>query len=316
MQHTNINLGAEDADSFARFSALVRPLFSVYPMQEGMPFGAKVSTTAWPDVLFTRTEADGTTYERVTNTIVQSGSDDIVVLVDLSAPFTCQVNERMEFIDTNDIVFLDLGQTVRIQAEKVDTISMVITRQRLAEISSTVSDIHGFVLRSGATRDLLLSHMRTCIEVGNRIPTVEASIISDVTIRMVAATWHNVKRRASSTTRHSGLASMREIKQYIEEHLSDPQLGPPMLLKEFHLSRATLYRMFKPIGGVAAFILERRLHKALQIMSTLEAEKPLIKQLAMSLGFQHASVFSRSFKKQFGASPQTLVTHTIDKSFN
>lgn len=271
-----------------------------------MPFHAKVSTTFLPDIYLTRTEAGGSKYVREPKTVAQSGTDAIVALVYLSGSFTCEIDGRTETIQANEIVFLDLDRPITIQAEKVDNISLVIARQRLEDVSSSVTNIHGYVLRSGAIHDLLLSHMRTCIEVGHRIPTTEAAAVSDVTVRMVAASWNNVTRRTTISARQAGLASLRDIKQFIEGHLGDKDLGPPLLLKVFNLSRATLYRMFEPIGGVAAYILERRMHKAFQIISTLEAEKPRIKQLAMSLGFEHASAFSRAFKKQFGVSPQDV----------
>jgi hypothetical protein len=46
--------------------------------------------------------------------------------------------------------------------------------------------------------------------------------------------------------------SMDRVKAYLDAHLSLPALGPEDICWDLGISRATLYRMFASLGGVAA----------------------------------------------------------------
>jgi len=307
--HFRIDLPADDANSFAGFTAVVSPMFDLTRLHADRAFEAHVSTACLPDIYVTRTIASATRYERNSRTIAKSGTDAVVVLVYLSGGYTFDIEGRAETVHANDVAFFDLRRPLSIQTDHVDNISLVISRQRLDEIIPSVGDFHGFVLRSGAARDLLLAHMQAVVDVGHRLPASDAAALSDVTVRMVAASWNSMSRHTLGAARDAGLATLADIKQHIEHHLHRPELGPAWLQDEFNLSRATLYRMFEPLGGVAAFILERRMQRALQMITAPGAGKPRIKQLALDVGFLHPSAFSRAFKKQFGVSAQDVRQH-------
>lgn len=306
VQHFKIDLPPEAPDSFEGFSALVSPMFDLIRVHSDQPFHASVATTCLPDLYLTRTVATASRFERHGKTITKSGTDAIVVLVYLSGGFTFETEGRTETVQAREIAFFDLRRPLSIQTEHVDNISLVVTRHRLEELTASVRDIHGYVLKTGATHDLLLAHLHACIDIGHRVPTVDAAAISDLTIRTVAMSWNSVARRHAAATPHIGLANLGDIKNHIETHLGNPALSPAWLLQTFSLSRATLYRLFEPIGGVAAFILERRMQRALQILTTPDTDKPRIQQLARDVGFEHPSAFSRAFKKHFGVSPQDV----------
>ncbi|MDP4095125.1 MAG: AraC family transcriptional regulator [Bacillota bacterium] len=92
-----------------------------------------------------------------------------------------------------------------------------------------------------------------------------------------------------------------EVVEHIEccigESLQLSELSSRAGISDFHFNR-----MFKTVAGVTLkqYILGRKLTIAMeQLKST---KKPVI-DIAMELGFQYPEVFSRAFKKQFGASP-------------
>lgn len=153
---------------------------------------------------------------------------------------------------------------------------------------------------------MLLSHMRSLVDLAPEIHAADSPAIADATIRLVSACLHPASRHIAATAGRAGLASLVEIKAFIEEALGQSALGPGLLLAEFNLSRATLYRLFEPVGGVAAFILDRRLRRAVQVLTASHTDKPRIKQLAIELGFAHPSAFTRAFKKKFGMSPHEV----------
>jgi AraC-like DNA-binding protein len=50
-------------------------------------------------------------------------------------------------------------------------------------------------------------------------------------------------------------------RRFFDTHLTSPALEADMLVGNFGLSRASLYRLFSPIGGVAAYIRRERLRR-------------------------------------------------------
>ena len=54
----------------------------------------------------------------------------------------------------------------------------------------------------------------------------------------------------------------RRMLDFVELHLTSPEIGPIVLMKQFNISRAHLYRMFASEGGVARIIRERRLDRS------------------------------------------------------
>lgn len=308
IEHFVIDLPAGDAASFAGFAAVVSPMFELIPVHGDQPFHAHVAATCLPEIYLTRTVASASRYERHHRTIAQSGTDAVVVLVYLSTGFSIELDGRCEQVDAQDLVFLDLCKPVSIQAERVDNISLVVSRQKLEALGVPIRDVHGLVLKSGVTKELLLSHLRACVQVGARLAAADAQAVSDVTAQLVAACWHGRSRRTVVESSRAGLASLVDAKAFIESQLANPALGPAMVQEAFNLSRATLYRMFEPVGGVAAYILARRMHRAFQLITVPNADRPRIKQLALAVGFEHPSAFSRAFRKHFGLSPQEVRT--------
>lgn len=104
--------------------------------------------------------------------------------------------------------------------------------------------------------------------------------------------------QAPGPSRHPRLD---RILQCIESHLCDPELGTDFLLRRFHVSRPTLYRMFSPLGGVARYIRERRLQAAWARLR--EAPHCTITFLLYDLGFESERQFQRAFQTHFGMSP-------------
>lgn len=88
--------------------------------------------------------------------------------------------------------------------------------------------------------------------------------------------------------------------EYIDTHLGECDLGEHILCKRFMLSRATLYRRFQAVGGVARYIRERRLQRAQQHL----AHNPgcSLTWLLYEMGFASERQFQRSFLAHFGMS--------------
>jgi AraC-like DNA-binding protein len=94
-------------------------------------------------------------------------------------------------------------------------------------------------------------------------------------------------------------------RQIVARNLAAPDLGPAKLGRELGMSRSKLYRLFEPVGGVAAFIQKERLRKAMELLNAGSEQRPIC-VIATEVGFPDHSTFSRAFRREFGVSPRDV----------
>ena len=95
---------------------------------------------------------------------------------------------------------------------------------------------------------------------------------------------------------------MKRARKLIDERLPEGEVLPDTLAAALGVSRSTLYRLFEPHDGVAAFVLERRLGRARTALANTRDTRR-ISAIAQELGFSDQSNFSRAFKRRFGNTP-------------
>ncbi len=96
-----------------------------------------------------------------------------------------------------------------------------------------------------------------------------------------------------------------ELKAYITNHSSEPNLGVEDISKHFSMSRSQCYRKFKALinASVGHYIRTIRLEKAMHLLK----EKQLnITEVAHETGFSPSN-FSKVFKKTYGKAPSELL---------
>lgn len=95
---------------------------------------------------------------------------------------------------------------------------------------------------------------------------------------------------------------LRKAIGVVEQHLTDPQFGVEKMADEMTMSRTSLHRRIKSITGFPPSELIRsiRLRKAAHLIAN---KADTISQIAIQVGFDDYSHFSKSFKKHFGVPP-------------
>jgi len=106
----------------------------------------------------------------------------------------------------------------------------------------------------------------------------------------------------------------RAMQDYLLDNLQYPDLGVATLCKTFAVSRATVYRLFAALGGVASYVKKIRLERAYQDLASGPAERGRILATALRYGFTDASSFSRAFRNEFGTSPTAVVGTSVAES--
>ncbi|HPF02653.1 MAG TPA: ATP-binding protein [Bacteroidales bacterium] len=100
---------------------------------------------------------------------------------------------------------------------------------------------------------------------------------------------------------------MQNIRKIMLDHISDESFDTRKLCREMTMSRTQLYRKFRSLTntGVGEYFRSVRLHEAKTLILN---SKLTISEIAYKTGFRNVSHFSRTFAKEFGASPSSLRT--------
>ena len=108
-------------------------------------------------------------------------------------------------------------------------------------------------------------------------------------------------------------ASLVAIKVYIADHYDKQNFGVTQLVAEFGVSRATIFRMFEPLGGVARYILALRLQKAMLELGSSSNSHLRINDIARSLGFANGPSFARAFRAHYAINPSAIRRNLRDR---
>ncbi len=95
---------------------------------------------------------------------------------------------------------------------------------------------------------------------------------------------------------------LRNALEVVERNMANPLFGVDKMADDMAMSRANLHRKLKTVTGLVPgdFIRNVRMKRAAYL---LQNNADTVAQIALSVGFEYQSNFSKVFKKQFGVSP-------------
>ncbi len=109
-----------------------------------------------------------------------------------------------------------------------------------------------------------------------------------------------LKNQALSSSNESPF--LKKAHSMVVEHLADPDFGPRDWANLLHMDRTTLYRKLKAETEQSpeAYLREQRLQRAAELLKTNAGN---VSQVAVAVGFNSISYFSKRFKERFGVTP-------------
>ncbi|KQX64292.1 helix-turn-helix transcriptional regulator [Streptomyces sp. Root1310] len=95
------------------------------------------------------------------------------------------------------------------------------------------------------------------------------------------------------------------VLEYVELHLTDPDMSPEVIARAHHISVRYLHKLFKDEGTtVGRWILRRRLEECRRDLMRYGRGGRTIAAVAARWGFLSATHFSRVFRSAYGMSPR------------
>lgn len=299
----------------ASFSALavwreaVASFFDVEPLSDD--FTAALTSYSLGNLLIGQAQASAQIFRRTEDVIQRSRVDHILIQYYLDGSFTGSAEALSIAVEPGDICCFDLAFGFWTEATDFSNLSMVIPKSALQPLT-TGDQFHGLVLKSGEVSNRLLgAHMRELLLSCSTLEDTDIDAVTQVTIELARLCLRMPSRKRLAPSARPG-SLVERARSFIGENLGDPNLDSIMICQAFAISRATLYRHFAPLGGVASVIRNWRLST---VFSELEADRnePL-HAIARRNGFASESACARAFKARYGLSPSSLRALRLERS--
>jgi AraC-like DNA-binding protein len=218
------------------------------------------------------------------------------------------VGTRKLLAAAGDLVFLDLQKSMRfetsIEGGVTSDLTLWIPRSRLQSLVAEEHLLHGVVLKDGVAGGAVLgAALRTFAMHADHVTVGEMDELADGLVGLAAKILASPLQAIKQSQFATPLESFVTIRRFIDANLASRELGIDMIAKSFGLSRASLYRLFEPIGGVASYIRKQRLARALQEITATGFANRRIGPIAYRCGFKSVAVFNRAFRQTYGIKP-------------
>ena len=210
-----------------------------------------------------------------------------VYLLDLASPWAARVADQSE-----------LGE-----------VSLYVPRQRLMQ-SGPRLDVTGWKRTSDSGLGQAIGAILEML--GRQVECLDSTVFSACAGAIADMALADLRKTASIVPRVHGAVEqgtkLDRIRRFIDRHLHSDALTPDLIAGDFALSRAVLYRMFEPWGGVTTYIRNQRMARVLHELGAPGPSRHRISTLARRYGYKNAAAFTRAFRETYGFAPREVAS--------
>jgi AraC-like DNA-binding protein len=254
-------------------------------------------------VMFSRCETRAQRFERSPLKVARDNLDYYLIQTHLSGRQSIRRASREAEAGPGDLLIIDLADAHSAMTTDFVNLSIVVPRRLLAPLLQQPDSQSGRVLpRDHALTSLVVKHLHTLAGLVPVMSPEEAGKTIEPTINLLAAALNS---NADATPVDGGSVAMSLLmraKVEIEKNLHE-NFSVEGLCYKLGISRASLYRLFEPLGGVRAYVQECRLRRCAEAIMAPQRTNRHIYEIAYRWGFSNEAHFSRAFKRRFGVSP-------------
>ena len=285
------------------------PLFDLDAGDEEARAAFKVDFTSYQfaDLAISAGASSAATLERSAQTIARSGLDNIGVTTYFAGGCELDAEGRVTEVHPGDVFILDLARRCTVRSPDYASLTIVLPRAMLEPLLPNLDELHGLVLKKGTPlATMLVHHLQILFREAPALGVAEARAAARGTAALIAVFAGASVNGRDDSAQAATAASLQALRRAVEANLANRDLGPELLSQHAGVSRATLYRLFEPIGGVREYIRQRRLARAYQMITDPARARMRVGTIAADCGFTSDSVFSRAFREAYGLSPSEL----------
>lgn len=288
---TYSTVGLPEARAFAEWRAVMAPVFHVEPARfhGALPRGS-VRSVMVGEVIANRSVFTAQHFARDA-ALVAATPGHLLLQAYVAGSFHGVLAERTVTVGKGMVAVTDLRRIVDVRAATSSTVGLALPRRLAAEIGADALTPGLDPARNRRLAAWIVAFHRRLPRMGEAdVPALTAEIA-----RFLKGLCDGAGAADPPEEDAPALLARAEA--------GAPGFSPARLAGRLGVSRATLYRLFAPLGGVMRQVQEGRLLAAHAALADALEPRSLA-QVAADLGFGSAALFSRNFRERFGLSPR------------
>lgn len=300
-----LRYSTEDVPPEARYEAWLNRDWPrserVYRTVPTEPFNVLMESAPLGQLLFVRTEITAMTWERREQDIRNSDFQPIIVNMMVRGAAQGDMDGRAFVEPSGAYHFHDLGRPSLHGSTASLTYSLFLSREVAEAWFSPIDRLHGLVIDGDAAAAAIdLAHT-----LWRMLPTLTPKTAARFERAFLELLAVGVEKAVpSAPVRAMADDGLRAAAiDAIDHGLGLQGASAAALSRVLKVSVEQLSSAFRGDGGVAAYVLHRRLDAARSALAGLERVEP-IGNIAHRLGFSDAAHLSRAFRQRFGLSPR------------
>ncbi|MEO3998859.1 helix-turn-helix domain-containing protein [Mesorhizobium sp. CAU 1732] len=245
----------------------------------------------------------GVTHSRSARHAKRDGFDHVVLQLLVSGRWINGAPSEERLVQPGEVIFHDMTRPHRNCADGARIVTINLPRDQIERAMPMRPGAHGAILPASASQ-LLGEFMLLLVRRGGAVPAQMADSAGRAVAELVAGAFASLDGQHAPANREAHFTALRRERAelFIEARLADQALDADLVAYGLGVSRTVLYQMFKTSGGVARYILARRLERLGNALRQ-RSETRSVSQLAFMCGFSSESHCSRAFRAAYGMPP-------------
>ena len=286
------------ADRLPAFRQMTASLYETWSQGDPESFRADAFGHQVKDLVFSEVEFSPARFKRSAKHMQGDGKDFLTLHAQLSGIERLTMNHGLVQLLPGRIYLRDWAYPFECLGTPMYMHTIVVPRHRLA--SSVVLDAENPILDwriSEPDGGMLFKLWAELVKSFATVTLGQAQVLCDAFLGFVDGLLGAFADKERSAT-------LQSMERYLAARLRR-DVSVEELSERFHASRATVYRLFEPHGGVRAYLSRMRMERAYADLCQADPEYVQVAEIAASWQFSDASTFSRRFRQQFGCSEES-----------
>ena len=288
-----------DSEKTDAVRSIMSPFFEVQPIDPDRYVSGKMDISLFGQMVFSRTEFSNHKCERDTGLASLSGLDSILIQLFTNGNIEGYTASNTLDVAQGSIVTFDLSESYKFRiTDSIRTKCLNVVIPRVLLDKPSINGIHGKIFQNHTSLNKIISaYMNGLDDAIKTMDNNEILVAQQMTIDMINSGF--------SILTNSNQEKEKNIKEKITSYIKksyQEKLTTEHLAAKFHISRATLFRIFSTDGGVISYIHSVRLQGFLKDLIFYKKDVP-IALLSNIWGFSNEQQLVRLFKAKYGQTP-------------
>jgi AraC-like DNA-binding protein len=265
-------------------------------------------TVPFDKALFTEARGSTLQYHRMATHVAHDGLDHYMVTLCVEGRMEFSSGRRTVALRRGDFCLVDMAEPNRTSliadggSGHSRLLNVVLPRAMLAPLLASPDTATASLVSRESLQSRILADQFFALYRRDSTLKTRSAVTSDAVAGLVADAVGAARDAEWNVDAANRALLTASIKRYIDDNSPTGMIGVEDLCRRFRLSRATLYRLFEPDGGLWHHLQEQRLTRAFRLLASSSVETKIM-DLAVAFRFSSDSTFARAFRRRFGVAP-------------